>query len=171
MNERAEQLTEWLQHKADAERLGSARPEQIADVLTFGFTPEFMSSIPDGALKSEWARRSAAKRKSRSGGKIWGSHNPATPRCRCARCIRARSSPEVAQCYVSTDDQHTGKCAGARAIRGGKWERCNRPVKFHVHYGTGCAQMCGIHARQMSLKRRGSEVTRLTVHTSPEVAQ
>jgi len=70
------------------------------------------------------------------------------------------------RCCVPTDDQHTGKCAAGCHIKGSavgeiKWERCNRPAKFHVHYGTGCAQMCGIHARQISRKRRGSEVTPL----------
>ena len=49
------------------------------------------ATIPDGVLKSERARRNAAKRTSYSGGVYWKRHNPDT-RCRCERCMARRQS-------------------------------------------------------------------------------
>jgi hypothetical protein len=48
------------------------------------------STIPDAVLKTERARRNAAKRTSYSGGILWKQHNPDTPRCRCATCTGRR---------------------------------------------------------------------------------
>jgi len=50
------------------------------------------ATIPDGVLKSERARRNAAKRTSYSGGVYWKRHNPDTSRCRCERCMARRQS-------------------------------------------------------------------------------
>jgi len=49
------------------------------------------STIPEEILKSERARRNAAKRTSYSGGVYWKRHNPDTPRCRCHACMRRRA--------------------------------------------------------------------------------
>ena len=53
-----------------------------------------MSSIPEAVLKSEWARRSVAKRHSYTGGVFWKKHNAETPRCRCRECMEARQRLE-----------------------------------------------------------------------------
>jgi len=65
-------------------------------------------------------------------------------------------------CYAPNEDQHTGKCAaGLYVAAERKWMTCNRPAKFHVHFGTGCAHMCGIHARKQSINRAGTVLTPL----------
>ena len=48
------------------------------------------ATIPDAVLKTERARRNAAKRTSYSGGIYWKQHNPDTTRCRCQRCMNQR---------------------------------------------------------------------------------
>jgi len=50
-----------------------------------------LSTIPDDRLKSEWASRSARKRKSYTGGLLWAKHNPDCRNCRCQRCTNERS--------------------------------------------------------------------------------
>ena len=56
------------------------------------WSPSFdMSSIPDKIFMSERARRNARKRRSYTGGVVWGEHNPETTRCRCMTCIAARA--------------------------------------------------------------------------------
>lgn len=49
-----------------------------------------LSTIPDDALRSEWASRNARKRKTYTGGIYWAKHNPDWPGCRCVDCIRRR---------------------------------------------------------------------------------
>jgi hypothetical protein len=49
------------------------------------------ATIPDSVLKTERARRNAAKRGSYSGGAFWKAHNPQTSRCRCQECMIGRS--------------------------------------------------------------------------------
>lgn len=54
--------------------------------------PEFdLSTVPDAALWTEINRRRARLRKSYTGGVVWAKHNPATSRCRCAKCIKKRA--------------------------------------------------------------------------------
>ena len=53
------------------------------------------ATIPDDVLKSERARRNAAKRASYSGGIYWKQHNPETSRCRCERCMARRFGASV----------------------------------------------------------------------------
>ncbi len=48
------------------------------------------ATIPDDVLKRERARRNAGKRKTYSGGIVWGKHNPNTSRCRCLECSKKR---------------------------------------------------------------------------------
>jgi hypothetical protein len=48
------------------------------------------ATIPDEILKSERARRNAAKRTTYTGGIYWKRHNPRTSRCRCRACMRKR---------------------------------------------------------------------------------
>ena len=56
------------------------------------WTPGFdMTSIPDDVFQSEYGRRNNARRATKSGGKIWGHHNPESPRCRCVKCNTARA--------------------------------------------------------------------------------
>jgi hypothetical protein len=50
-----------------------------------------MTSIPDDVFQSEYGRRNNARRATKSGGKIWGHHNPESPRCRCVKCNTARA--------------------------------------------------------------------------------
>lgn len=49
-----------------------------------------LSTIPEKVFKSELARRNSAKRKTHSGGSVWGEHVPNYSRCRCPKCIKAR---------------------------------------------------------------------------------
>lgn len=50
-----------------------------------------LSQIPDAAFWAEVQRRRAALRKVKSGGSVWGHHNPKTKRCMCAACNEKRS--------------------------------------------------------------------------------
>jgi len=48
-----------------------------------------------------------------------------------------------ARCYgVRDDGQHGGRCY------------CGRPATRHVYYGTGCGNVCGIHARTILRRKR-----------------
>jgi len=49
------------------------------------------ATIPDEVLATERGKRNAAKRKTRSGGLVWGKHNPKVTNCRCQRCIDKRA--------------------------------------------------------------------------------
>ena len=51
-----------------------------------------MTSIPDDVFQSEVGRRNSLRRKVKSGGSVWGHHNPESPRCRCAKCNRKRAA-------------------------------------------------------------------------------
>jgi len=51
-----------------------------------------MTSIPDDVFQSEYGRRNNLRRTTKSGGKVWSRHNPDSPRCRCAKCNRARAA-------------------------------------------------------------------------------
>lgn len=64
------------------------QPEALAHVL---------SHVADDALYSEIGRRRGAKAVNRSGGLVWGHHNPDATNCRCARCNtrRRRAKPPV----------------------------------------------------------------------------
>ena len=50
-----------------------------------------LATLTDEELFSEVQRRRSAKRVTRSGGVVWGHHNPDTLRCRCKACNRARA--------------------------------------------------------------------------------
>jgi hypothetical protein len=49
-----------------------------------------MGTVPDPVLRSEWARRNGRKRKTYTGGVVWGKHNKKHAGCRCAACIDKR---------------------------------------------------------------------------------
>jgi len=53
--------------------------------------PWDLTSIPDEIFQSERQRRNSMKRKTKTGGSIWGNHVPGYSRCRCVECITARA--------------------------------------------------------------------------------
>jgi hypothetical protein len=59
-----------------------------------------MSTIPEGIFNSELARRNSAKRKTKSGGVVWGQHNPDTLRCRCADCSVKREERRAEEAEI-----------------------------------------------------------------------
>jgi len=56
-----------------------------------------LGTIPEDALKSEWARRNAKKRKSYTGGIYWAKHKPKWPGCRCHKCMDRRAKENAAK--------------------------------------------------------------------------
>jgi hypothetical protein len=60
-----------------------------------------------------------------------------------------------AMCYgANLDDEHGDTCY------------CGRPATRHVYYGTGCGNVCGIHARKiLRIKHKKPEPPNLIVLT------
>ena len=70
---------------------------------------DILADVPEADLFAEVQRRRSAKRKTRSGGVVWGHHNPKTAACRCEACNARRKAALDAATELAYDAYAKGK--------------------------------------------------------------